>query len=152
MDRWDLALGPESCALGILGMTGITAYVGMRLLGRPKPGDTVRRTALGVRVEPMRAMRATQERRIASHRSPFRPVSTKGQIRMNLGITAYVQQNAAKSFSGTQPSGRAASCVVRSSSARHPAAWAKWLGNSRSWPGRGWSQKTRTSLNGLNTF
>lgn len=32
---------PPSTALGILGMTGFTAYVGLFEIGRPKPGETV---------------------------------------------------------------------------------------------------------------
>ncbi|MCL0028814.1 NADP-dependent oxidoreductase [Dehalococcoidia bacterium] len=37
----DLALGPMSTALGVLGMPGITAYFGMLDIGLPVPGDTV---------------------------------------------------------------------------------------------------------------
>lgn len=37
----DLALGPMSTAIGVLGMPGITAYFGMLDIGLPVPGDTV---------------------------------------------------------------------------------------------------------------
>ena len=39
--RVDPALGPLSTALGILGMTGMTAYFGFLHVCDPKPGDTV---------------------------------------------------------------------------------------------------------------
>lgn len=32
---------PASTALGVLGMTGLTAYCGLMLIGKPKPGETV---------------------------------------------------------------------------------------------------------------
>jgi NADPH-dependent curcumin reductase CurA len=32
---------PISTGLGVLGMTGFTAYVGMKVIGQPKPGETV---------------------------------------------------------------------------------------------------------------
>jgi NADPH-dependent curcumin reductase CurA len=41
----DRALGPLSTALGVLGMTGLTAYFGLIEVGRPRPGDTVVVTA-----------------------------------------------------------------------------------------------------------
>ncbi len=37
----DPALGPLSTALGVLGMPGLTAYLGLIKVGRPAPGDTV---------------------------------------------------------------------------------------------------------------
>ena len=37
----DPALGPLSTALGILGMPGLTAYLGLIDVGKPEPGDTV---------------------------------------------------------------------------------------------------------------
>ena len=37
----DPALAPVSKALGVLGLTGFTAYVGLLDLGRPKEGETV---------------------------------------------------------------------------------------------------------------
>lgn len=37
----DPTLAPISTALGVLGMTGLTAYFGMLEIGDPKPGDTV---------------------------------------------------------------------------------------------------------------
>ena len=37
----DLALGPISTALGVLGMPGMTAYFGLLEVGAPEPGDTV---------------------------------------------------------------------------------------------------------------
>lgn len=45
MRKVDPALGPISTALGLLGMTGLTAYFGLLDVGRPKPGDTVLVTA-----------------------------------------------------------------------------------------------------------
>ncbi|MTD59379.1 NADP-dependent oxidoreductase [Amycolatopsis pithecellobii] len=39
--RIDPAAAPVSTALGVLGMPGFTAYAGMRVIGRPKPGETV---------------------------------------------------------------------------------------------------------------
>ena len=39
--RIDPAIAPPSTAVGILGMTGFTAYAGLRNIGRPKPGETV---------------------------------------------------------------------------------------------------------------
>jgi NADPH-dependent curcumin reductase len=39
--RVDPALGPVTTALGVLGMPGFTAYAGMKVIGRPKPGETV---------------------------------------------------------------------------------------------------------------
>jgi NADPH-dependent curcumin reductase CurA len=39
--RVDPDLGPVSTALGVLGINGLTAYVGMVDIGRPKPGETV---------------------------------------------------------------------------------------------------------------
>lgn len=41
----DPNLGPPSAALGILGMTGVTAHYGLLKLGQPKPGETVVVTA-----------------------------------------------------------------------------------------------------------
>ena len=39
--RVDPALGPLSTAVGVLGMPGLTAYLGLVKVGRPAPGDTV---------------------------------------------------------------------------------------------------------------
>jgi NADPH-dependent curcumin reductase CurA len=39
--KLDPALAPPSTALGVLGMPGMTAYVGLLDIGRPKAGDTV---------------------------------------------------------------------------------------------------------------
>jgi len=39
--KLDPAVAPISTALGVLGMPGLTAYVGMSDIGRPKAGDTV---------------------------------------------------------------------------------------------------------------
>ena len=39
--RLDPALAPISTALGVLGMPGMTAYVGLLDIGQPKPGETV---------------------------------------------------------------------------------------------------------------
>ena len=39
--RFDPALAPVSTALGVLGMPGLTAYVGLLDIGRPKAGETV---------------------------------------------------------------------------------------------------------------
>jgi NADPH-dependent curcumin reductase len=39
--RIDPDVAPPSTALGILGMTGFTAYAGLRNIGRPRPGETV---------------------------------------------------------------------------------------------------------------
>ncbi len=37
----DPAFAPPTTALGVLGMPGFTAYAGLLLIGKPKPGDTV---------------------------------------------------------------------------------------------------------------
>ena len=39
--RLDPTVAPPSTALGVLGMTGFTAYAGLLTIGRPKPGETV---------------------------------------------------------------------------------------------------------------
>lgn len=39
--KLDPAFAPVSTALGVLGMPGFTAYAGLLLIGRPKPGETV---------------------------------------------------------------------------------------------------------------
>src|SRR5262245_58535091 len=39
--KLDPAAAPLSTALGVLGMPGMTAYVGLAEIGRPKPGETV---------------------------------------------------------------------------------------------------------------
>ena len=39
--RLDPALAPVSTALGVLGMPGMTAYVGLKDIARPKPGETL---------------------------------------------------------------------------------------------------------------
>src|SRR5690348_3478509 len=39
--RLDPARAPISTALGVLGMPGMTAYVGLLDIGRPRPGETV---------------------------------------------------------------------------------------------------------------
>jgi NADPH-dependent curcumin reductase len=39
--RVDPALAPVTTALGVLGMPGFTAYSGMKVMGQPKPGETV---------------------------------------------------------------------------------------------------------------
>ena len=41
IQRWLPETGPPSCALGVLGMTGYTAYFGLLEVGQPKPGETV---------------------------------------------------------------------------------------------------------------
>lgn len=41
----DGALGSPSSALGVLGMTGVTAHYGMMALAKPKPGETIVVTA-----------------------------------------------------------------------------------------------------------
>lgn len=37
----DRLTGPISCALGVLGMPGLTAYAGLLNIGKPQPGETV---------------------------------------------------------------------------------------------------------------
>jgi len=39
--KFDPSLAPMSTALGVLGMPGMTAYFGLREIGRPKAGETV---------------------------------------------------------------------------------------------------------------
>ncbi|MCW6509214.1 NADP-dependent oxidoreductase [Lichenifustis flavocetrariae] len=39
--KLDPALAPLSTRLGVLGMPGFTAYAGLKVIGRPKPGETV---------------------------------------------------------------------------------------------------------------
>ena len=39
--KLDPALAPISTAVGVLGMPGLTAYVGLLAIGKPKPGETV---------------------------------------------------------------------------------------------------------------
>jgi NADPH-dependent curcumin reductase CurA len=39
--KLDPALAPITTALGVLGMPGFTAYAGLHLIGKPKPGQTV---------------------------------------------------------------------------------------------------------------
>lgn len=39
--KLDLATAPVTTGLGVLGMPGFTAYVGLRMIGNPKPGETV---------------------------------------------------------------------------------------------------------------
>ncbi|MGF7000508.1 NADP-dependent oxidoreductase [Paraburkholderia sp. GAS32] len=39
--RIDPALAPITTVLGVLGMPGFTAYSGMKVIGQPKPGETV---------------------------------------------------------------------------------------------------------------
>jgi NADPH-dependent curcumin reductase len=39
--KLDPAAAPVTTALGVLGMPGLTAYSGLRSIGRPKPGETV---------------------------------------------------------------------------------------------------------------
>jgi NADPH-dependent curcumin reductase len=41
LTKLDPSAAPVSTALGILGMPGLTAYVGLRTIGRPKSGETV---------------------------------------------------------------------------------------------------------------
>jgi NADPH-dependent curcumin reductase CurA len=41
LQKIDPALGPISYALGVLGMPGMTAYVALLDIGKPKPGETV---------------------------------------------------------------------------------------------------------------
>jgi NADPH-dependent curcumin reductase CurA len=41
LQRLDPAEAPISTALGVLGMPGLTAYVGLHDIGQPKPGETV---------------------------------------------------------------------------------------------------------------
>ncbi len=39
--KLDPAMAPVSTALGVLGMPGMTAYVGLLKIGQPKPGETI---------------------------------------------------------------------------------------------------------------
>ena len=41
LSRVDPAVAPVSTRLGVLGMPGFTAYCGLRLIGKPQPGETV---------------------------------------------------------------------------------------------------------------
>src|SRR4029077_20892667 len=41
LTKLDPAAAPLSTALGILGMPGLTAYVGLKTIGQPKTGETV---------------------------------------------------------------------------------------------------------------
>lgn len=41
LHRLDPAMGPPSLALGVLGMPGFTAYMGLLDIGQPQPGETV---------------------------------------------------------------------------------------------------------------
>jgi NADPH-dependent curcumin reductase CurA len=43
--RIDPAEAPPSTALGVLGMPGLTAWVGLKDIGQPKAGETARRSA-----------------------------------------------------------------------------------------------------------
>src|SRR6516164_9265371 len=49
--KLDPALAPVSTALGVLGMPGMTAYVGLLEVGRPQPGETVAVAAASGAVE-----------------------------------------------------------------------------------------------------
>src|SRR5436190_9365178 len=39
--KLDPAIAPVTTGLGVLGMPGFTAYGGLRVIGKPKPGETV---------------------------------------------------------------------------------------------------------------
>ncbi len=39
--RLDPAIGPVQAALGVLGMPGLTAYAGLKHIGKPQPGETL---------------------------------------------------------------------------------------------------------------
>src|SRR5271169_2866902 len=39
--KLDSTLAPVTTALGVLGMPGFTAYAGLNLIGKPKPGETI---------------------------------------------------------------------------------------------------------------
>src|SRR4029453_15670863 len=39
--KLDPAVAPVTTGLGVLGMPGFTAYAGLRVIGKPKPGETV---------------------------------------------------------------------------------------------------------------
>ena len=39
--KLDPAFAPVTTGLGVLGMPGFTAYIGLRLIGKPQPGETV---------------------------------------------------------------------------------------------------------------
>ena len=41
IQKWDTSLGPASTAVGVLGMTGFTAYQGLLNVARVQPGETV---------------------------------------------------------------------------------------------------------------
>lgn len=41
IQKIDAAIAPPSYFLGILGLTGLTAYFGLMYIGKPKPGETV---------------------------------------------------------------------------------------------------------------
>jgi NADPH-dependent curcumin reductase CurA len=41
VQKVDVALGPISYALGVLGMPGLTAYTGLLNIGKPQPGETL---------------------------------------------------------------------------------------------------------------
>jgi NADPH-dependent curcumin reductase CurA len=41
LSKVDPAVAPIRTRLGVLGMPGFTAYVGMRVIGKPRPGETV---------------------------------------------------------------------------------------------------------------
>jgi len=41
LNKWDPNLAPITTALGILGLTGLTAYFGLMEIGQPKAGETV---------------------------------------------------------------------------------------------------------------
>jgi NADPH-dependent curcumin reductase len=41
MRKLDPALAPMTTGLGVLGMPGFTAYAGLNVIGKPKPGETV---------------------------------------------------------------------------------------------------------------
>lgn len=41
LQRIDVELAPASAYLGALGSTGVTAWIGLNLVGQPKPGETV---------------------------------------------------------------------------------------------------------------
>src|SRR5262249_6574016 len=45
LERVPADIGDPKLALGVLGTTGLTAWVGMRLIGQPGPGSTVLVTA-----------------------------------------------------------------------------------------------------------
>src|SRR4029434_6485014 len=86
--KLDPAVAPVTTALGVLGMPGFTAYGGLRVIGKPKPGETVVVAAASGPVGSLGGQLAqiAGARAVGIHGGPAKCAYVKDELRFDVAI------------------------------------------------------------------